>query len=240
MKRFILIGVLLGMLASFVSACGSSLPKTMEKASNIAKPTEPVFSCEDGPYYWASESKPKDIKVPYGETVVYPYIWGDMQWNATLGCDNYEYHVISDLPVLPESKTTIISCDEKTSFEVMYAKVIEFACQKSLLFGEEDKNPPQASIRLEYNGREMIFDLEYQIQDINHSDGSQSQYLDYLIWAGYLDDGSWVNQRCYTSHYDKYDLMGFAGSRNLSDSDETNFDAFCAGEGFALLMKTSR
>lgn len=231
-----------------ITACAPAstpTPAPVPTATVTPAPTEKPFGCYEDPYYWVDEEKYPDapkVEIPWGQTIEYKYESVGLTWVATLGCNDFRSHTISDMPIYLEGPTTTLSCPSyPATFTVIGIEVVEYKCDYSLLFGDEDQNPPQISIRFNKDGREMIYDLEFRVESMTRQDQTTVEYLDYLVWAGYTDTNDWADVRCYSKVAENdYGIMGFAGAFGLEDSTLTSYDAFCGGEGFVIEMTTTR
>ncbi len=236
MSLFILLALSLVIAACSVASTPAPEPTATEVPPTVVPTaTEIPFGCNGDEYWWSDEV----VNVPYGQEVIHTYERSGLTWNATLSCTGWRFSVVSDLPEYPEGPITTVSCDG-SEFTVIGIEIEEYECGYSLLFGDEDENPPQISIRFDNDGREMIYDLEFWITTAEPTEErpNPSPYIDYLIWGGFTDTGDWADIRCQLQLGDGYDVMGFAGANSL-DPNTTEVNALCGGEGFVFEMETT-
>jgi len=205
-------------------------------------PTAYAEGCDEG--WLGTEYSERELygplSVPYQEEISFHYQWGGITWKAVLGCETLPYYeVLSDKPFLPSGPAISKTCGS-TTFRFYGVEIRDSQCDRSLLFPEQ-RHPPQISIAFEHNGG-MIYDLDYFVESVVRQDGTEADYLQYTVHAGYPDTGEWADLRCYTSDGEggRYTLMGYAGARSLEDVSSDTFNAFCGGEGFWFTMETSR
>lgn len=236
MKRLNLLVLFVLVMSLIITACGNASTPTLQPTATPipATPTatEIPFGCNGEEYIWSDQV----VNVPYGQEIVHTYEWSGLVWNATLSCnDAWRYHIVSDLPVIPDGPSTTMTCDG-TTYTVTGLEVTEYVCNQSLIFGAEDTTPPQISVRIQKDDRELVFDLEFQLKDVDTVNGPAT-YLDYLVWGGYPDTGDWADHRCEMVNPD-HGLMGFGGGVTIEEPMD-HYDAICGSEGFTIEMTTT-